>query len=164
MEIKRRYFRLEGALLDIAKLWKDTVWSEHCAELKRFFDEFGTNEFMRRGRDYIAVLDVGIDIPGSRPSKKFPGFLEPNARTEAGKYFQSRLQALKVPTCDPLWKVIASDAPWFVREYIVSPGMTTFGEIFAVSVPAEISYTPHEEMIEIKEWEFLKLKDEYENE
>jgi hypothetical protein len=162
-DVKRRYFKLTGSLETIAKTWRETEWVDYLARLKTFCEKNGTNDFMLQNGRIVAVKDVGQTIPGAKPSKQSEGYLEPNRRTKAGKAFSGEMCALQAPRCRPLFKVIAPDECWIVGGYLVYASLHVYGNTLITSIPRDIEggYEPHPEMIEMKEWEFLKLKDDY---
>lgn len=147
----------------MAHKWKDTIWNQHRADLKTFYAEAGTNEMMCRGRYPVAIKTSEASLLGLIPDKDIPGYSKPDRRTKTGKQLAAKLCSLKTPVPDELLNLITPDRSWIVGNYLCHSAMSSFGGEYFVSVPTEVEYHPHDEMIEMLEWEYLKLETETTN-
>lgn len=158
-----RYFRLHGSLLELVKEFFEGEFTEHNKRIKSFCEEIGTNDLLiASGFGTQRVVGFAKAIPGTKPFKGHPDYFCPRLSTKEGKQLEKKLAELTEPNPDKFYEAAGLRPFYFVDNKVVSPGLNYYPEPYPMAIfkmPA-IDYTPHPEMEELKEWQFLKLMDE----
>jgi hypothetical protein len=160
---KYRYFRLHGGLLELGKEFFEGPFTENKRQIKEFCEEIGTADLLVAQRfGDTPVVAFAKELPGTKPYKGHPGYFCPRLSTKEGKQLQKRMDKLSQPKPDKLFRVIKLEPFIFCGSQWFSPGFWYYPEqtLVLVKIMSNFNYTPHAEMEELKEWEFLKLQDE----
>lgn len=174
MEEKQyRCFELIGdSRTEFFSEFQGKIWPDYVNRLKELLEHCGTTEYSQFRHPLMpsriaGVRNEGQQIPGLKPDKDHPELLVPDRRTKAGRELDEWMKSVREPAPDGLIRKLGLKDVYSEGYKYYSYGMHQIRDRVFIAirlVPEVEKYEPHADLIEIKYWEYLRIKDEYEAE
>ena len=157
-----------GPIFDACQKW----WARKEAaeaKAKEIAVEIGANpkHTLRRGawlEGFLRPSITGDHPKGWRPAgKQFPHFIKPNTRSETGKAFKARMDAIQLETAESLASELKLPPFFggFCQGFCSAVGCFMHGGVFYLEYPVLLSQYFHgrEGVEDLAEWEYIKARD-----
>ena len=166
---KYAYYQIVGKeLLALFDAYQKEM-QERRERLTAFLKGCGTQEYISYGGPcWIAKIaglkDVGLELPGYRKgSKAERGYLVPDRKTKEGKLEDKRLLSMSIPRATEIIKALGTEDHTIDPQRGIWIGFYVFdmGDNVYIKCSYFTKFKNPDGLKPLKEWEFLKLEEEY---
>lgn len=166
LEDNRRYFRMKGPLVKLAKAYskkrKKSRW-----RLRRFLKQFDTNEIYGSQDPYRTITGVRVPKGGPPTGWRRLGnhrrYMVANKRTPEGREIAKQLEDLAEPRPEEIIKA-AGVPDWdIVGQVLVTTIIGQIGSQWFLVTPRSNEmkkWKGHKHLTELRPWQFMKLEEE----